>query len=85
MSAASCAGESRITPSMIGGHLNAPRSSRLLTNIIPLPSQNRSGPNNIQHTDRNVSSSHIAGIRCMASGCACVGDRVEVGKLRRLM
>ena len=41
-SAASCAADNRITPSLIGGHLNAEASSRFQTRTSPLPSQTRS-------------------------------------------
>jgi hypothetical protein len=43
--------------------------------VVPQHLDQRAGSNNIQHTDRNLSSSNIDGIRFMASGCGYVGDR----------
>jgi hypothetical protein len=73
---------------MIGGHLNAPRSSRLLTNIIPLPSQNRS----FTRSARLARNTRIVpengprlGFRGPAPTPAGTGDHLDPTKLFRLV
>jgi hypothetical protein len=59
------------------------KQAHALTNV-PQHLDQPARANNIQHTDRNLSSSNTDGIHSMASGCAYLGDP-RVGEARQLM